>query len=116
MRPQEASEEAEETMAGVSEIIAIAMCVCSLPFPFPAATGQALDWGGVEREAGQRQKLYVSLTESPGLVFPEGVREEGWRRHSSIGRQWLGTVPVCGTGKPLTRCQALCTGTKGGTF
>lgn len=71
MRPQEASEEAEETTAGVSEVIAIAMCVCSLSFSFPAATGQALDWGGVEREAGRRQKLYVSLTESLGLVFPE---------------------------------------------
>lgn len=65
-------------MAGVSEIIAIAMCVCSLPFPFPAATGQALDWGGVEREAGQRQKLHVSLTESPVWCFQRGSeRKDG---------------------------------------
>lgn len=39
--PQQASKGAEETMAGVRVVIAISMCVCSLPFPASSS-----DWPG----------------------------------------------------------------------
>lgn len=53
------------------------------PSPFPATIGQALDRGGVETEAGLRQKLSLSLTQSPGLVFPE------WGQRGRRGENFL---------------------------